>query len=148
MLMLLTFKVPEEERLDESYWGMPLWERIYFRCLYALSGFLITGSIMGMLGAAIWMQWLTAGLVAFAALIYRFAFPNGTQNAQTWMQEGMLEAAKEMAEKGVTPNDPRQTPEMMEMALEENRRFRAERKAAASKKAAEKKARKASRKNK
>ena len=102
--MALKFRVPEEQKKDEAYWGQPLWYRIYTRVIYALGAFILVGALFDVwTPAPLWMQILLGGSVALATLLFRVAYPNGFSEIWDWIMEGMQEAATEMEQKGQSP---------------------------------------------
>lgn len=86
---------------DPDYWGMPLWERIYMRALYATVGFILTGSFFGAFGMPLWIQFVLASCVALAVLLFRMAYPAGFLDVGKWFQEAMEEASADVKK---TPN--------------------------------------------
>lgn len=100
-------RVPLSEKnydTDPSYWGMPLWERVCMRALYAFMAFICASAFFDVAtGAPMWMQIAMGACVALAVLLFRMAYPKGFGSIWEWVMEGMAEAAEDMESKGKTP---------------------------------------------
>lgn len=94
----------ENLRADRAYWSQPFLMRAYMRSLYAVAAFLIMASIWQTLGASLWVQCVMGAAVAISVLLFRVAYPGGFGPIEDWISEGMVEAAKEMEEKGQKPS--------------------------------------------
>lgn len=100
--MKIRIKVPMEERTDISYWGMPLYERVYLRILYAVCAFVCVGSFFDVYAPAspIWFQCVAGGFAAFIALFYRILVPDGSYAIADWILDAMRLAAQDHVDKG------------------------------------------------